>query len=344
MTLPTLLSFLPAPSTVCALPSWENPRLLFSANSFSDRWRRSAFYPAFKKTGRLYRIALRSRVAFFPRSRKLDGSPSDWLFREFLKDSLPTAVNATVLVGTPGPAQKVTIQLRDNSGVILGYGKYAENDNARYRLQKEWEILREVPPGVAPRPIQFGGFGAGDLLVVEPLEGDPVRAVLPPDSSIENYVTGLQGPERFPVERHPWITQIRPTAPGIDSIIGPLTGRDWANAIRHGDFAPWNLRRRGEKIVAFDWEYGSLVGFPYLDLAFYFLQTAALVARLNPEKALDDAVDYLSRGPLISLGAAGCRSIVRLAALEAFLLARQDGHADESPLQTWRRPLLEGLL
>ncbi len=343
MTLPTLLSFLPGPGSVCALPSWDNPRLLFPAESLSERWQRSAFYPAFKTRGRLYRMALRAKVALVPQARKIQDD-GEWPFRDFLADTLPTAVSATVLVGTPGPAQKITIQFRDKTGKILGYGKFAEKANARIRVRKEWEILNALPPGVAPRAVQLGEVGDGEMLVVEPVDGEAVRPELPPDSQIVQFAESLLRSDSHRIDEHPWVIEARGQAAGLDLLLEPLKVRDWPTAIRHGDFAPWNLRRRGGEVVAFDWEYGSLNGFPFLDLAFMYLQTAALINGLDPQSAFDGAVAFLLDGPLAEIGKVGCESIVRMAVLESYLLAKDDGHSDAAELQEWRLSLLGGVL
>ena len=54
-------------------------------------------------------------------------------------------------------------------------------------------------------------------------------------------------------------------------------------AIRHGDFARWNLLDTVESgIIALDWEWSMPAGLPGCDLAHYFAQDARLVHRLAP--------------------------------------------------------------
>src|SRR5512134_3672805 len=95
---------------VIALPSWEHPRLLLPANTLVERVAGSAFYPAFRKTGQLYRWLLRLRaVAGFDASRSATDCPP--LRREFMQDVLPGAHVRAVQVGVPGRTCKLTAQL-----------------------------------------------------------------------------------------------------------------------------------------------------------------------------------------------------------------------------------------
>ena len=56
-------------------------------------------------------------------------------------------------------------------------------------------------------------------------------------------------------------------------------------AIRHGDFAPWNLIRNEEdEILALDWEWGVARGVPGFDLIHYLTQDMRLVQRLAPRE------------------------------------------------------------
>ena len=67
-------------------------------------------------------------------------------------------------------------------------------------------------------------------------------------------------------------------------------------AVRHGDFAPWNLIRdeRGE-ILALDWEWGEPRGVPGFDLIHYLTQDLRLVQRLNPSEVVAGVEEALEK-------------------------------------------------
>jgi len=126
-------------------------------------------------------------------------------------------------------------------------------------------------------------------------------------------------------------------------MLAALAGPSWPVVVQHGDVAPWNIMQdSGGDVRALDWEYGSLPGFPHLDLAFYILQTAALMHRWPPEKARDYAVARLTRAPWPALEPAEALAVVRLAALDTYWKQMEDGQRRGAPLQAWRRRVWAG--
>lgn len=79
-----------------------------------------------------------------------------------------------------------------------------------------------------------------------------------------------------------------------NAIIDVLDSIKLRPAVRHGDFARWNLLRNPDgSISAIDWEWGHPEGMPGLDLVHYFLQDARLVNRLPGSQAIEAAAIQL---------------------------------------------------
>jgi thiamine kinase-like enzyme len=117
-------------------------------------------------------------------------------------------------------------------------------------------------------------------------------------------------------------------------------GRVWPIVPVHGDFAPWNLvEAQDRSIRALDWEYGDRQGFPGIDLAFFVLQTEALIHRTRPIVALRYAADAVVE----ELGVSPSEGFViaQLAAYHAYEAAEEDGHGPTSTMQQWRRAAWE---
>jgi hypothetical protein len=288
----------------------------------------------------LYRFSLRITAAAGLR-RPLEVRSRTWLLGGFVRDELPEAASAVVLVGTAGPAQKITVQVRDGGREVLGYLKYAEKEAARRRLAQEREMLANLPAGMAPKPLKFGELGDGEALLVTAMEGRALPTVLPPPEDLADLSAVLLHDTRVPLEVHPWVLSVRDhTGVRLDPWLEVLADRDWPIAVQHGDFAPWNLLRRPDGTLgAIDWEYGTREGFPYLDLAYYVLQTLALIYRQPPLKAAEYATGYLTRQPPLALDSGEARALVRLAAYDAHRKSREDGQPDAARLQTWRRAI-----
>lgn len=334
--------FFPPGARVLALPSWRRPRLYLSTQNPFQRWEHSSFYPASRTGARLYRLALRLKAAAGATKTRTVPS-SDWPLGEFVRDALPRTTFVVVLRGTPGPAQEITAQLRDERGRVSGYLKYAEKVAARKRLHREQLMLRDIPKGIGPEPIKLGPLGEGEALLKSPVPGRLLAATLTPPRTMIGLLESLVVAPPMPLEAHPWVRHMRDRGmPELDDWFETLAGRNWPVAIQHGDFVPWNLLVGPDGTLrAIDWEYGTLEGFPYLDLAHYVLQTAALIYRRPPAEAVRYAVRYLCQQPELALSGAEARSLIRLAAYDASRKSLEDGQLPDAGLQPWRRAVWE---
>jgi hypothetical protein len=334
--------FFPPGTHVLTLPNWQNPRLYFPAHRLLQRWRYSSFYPAFRVMARLYKLSLRIRVTLgFGEVRKIQSG--SWPLGEFVREVRPRTNSVVVLVGTPGPAQKITAQLRDKTGEVLGYLKYAEKEAARKRLRRERQVLAGIPRGVGPALLKYGTLGSGEALLTTPLPGKALPATLPPARDPSAFLTALNVAPHVPIAAHPWVQRTRDQSGfDLDPWLEMLSGKYWPVTIQHGDFAPWNLLLSDGALRAIDWEYGTLEGFPYLDLAYYVLQISALIYRWAPLRAMEYTVEYLTRHSQLTLSGVEARALTSLAAYDAYRKFREDGHLpDISHLQRWRKAIWE---
>jgi hypothetical protein len=336
--------FFPPGARVLALPTWQQPRLYLPAQRFDERWRASSFYPASRFPARLYRLLLRSKATTGLAGVRVARS-NGWLLGEFIQDVLPQVVSAVILVGTPGPAQKITAQLRDGKGRIVGYLKYAEKVAARERLYNEHLVLAGIPEGLGPEALKYGVLGDGRALLTAPILGRRLPATLPPADGVVGFSMSFTVSPPVPVEAHPWVRKTNEGKGGgrLGSCFEALAGRRWPVVAQHGDFAPWNLLRRSEGTIrAIDWEYGTLEGFPHLDLAYYLLQTSALMYRWSPAKAADCTCKFLVKELRGALSSVEAKALTRLAAFDAYQKALDDGHTPDTGLQPWRRQIWKG--
>jgi hypothetical protein len=345
MTVTNLGLFFPPGTRVLALPNWHHPRLYLPAQRFSQRWHESAFYPASRLGARLHRLLLRIRaVAVMAEVRTVTSSA--WPLGEFTENLLPQLDSAAILVGASSASQKVTVQLRDERGVVLGYLKHAGQGVARTRLRHEHYVLSGLSKGMGPKALKYGTFGNGEALLMTPISGRQLPTTLPPANGVVDVLLSFASSPSIDLEGHPWVLRTLERGSDIaalEACLEALVGKRWPIAVQHGDFAPWNLLRKpGGEVGTFDWEYGRLEGFPYLDLAYYILQTAALIYRWAPAKAARYAVRYLTSEPRLALSTAEAQALTRLAAYDAYYTFLQYGRVEGTNLQVWRRAIWKG--
>jgi len=281
------------------------------------------------------------QTALIPLRNRITSS-SNWIVEDFVRDHLPDLHSVTVLLGTPGPAPKTTIQCWNTRDQVIGYLKYATTKVARSRVSHEYTILRSLPGGIGPVPLKHGSFGLGEALLITPVTGDPVSASLPPNPGLYAFTQSLYSNHPLlPIHDHPW-TEHHILPEKLETACERLAGRVWPVVIQHGDLAPWNLRKDpGGGIAAFDWEYGALQSLPLIDEVQYLLQVSALIYRWPPGRGKNVALDYLIHHPALKLSEPEAEAMVRLAAFDAFARLQEDGHPPDTYLQSWKRTIWE---
>lgn len=327
-----------------AVPSWREPRLFVAATTVRTRWRGSAAYPAYRLTARIARHLVRlwtaSGIGLSTRPCRNGG----WPLAELLEGTPLGASNAnvrtaSVLVGTEGPAQKLIAEIRKEDGVVRAYLKYGKSESAQRRIRNEYRVLRKLPTGLGPKPLKIARWEDGTGLLVSPVEGSPIPGSLPPPRDLLDLLPATAGATAVPAERHPEVRRLlKRGAP--ERWIEPLIDRSWPVVVRHGDLTPWNLHRRTDgRLQALDWEYGSLRGFPCLDLAHFALQVGTLIYGWSPRRALRRTVRLLADPDWTGLERDRADAVTRLAAYDAYQKSEDDGHDPDEPLQRWRRAL-----
>jgi hypothetical protein len=286
----------------------------------------------------MYRFLLRLKASLglCPAKPTIDSS---WEIKEFIADTLPKVKSVVALMGVSGPAQKVIFQVWDEDKVVA-YLKYAEAPAALTRVAREHHILQGLPARIGPTVLKYGPLGDGQGLLISRVAGKMLSPTLPALPGVNHFLSTLTSSGPLPLMEHPWVLEsLNRYGFQIERWLAQLNYRTWPITYQHGDLAPWNLLLgTGDNIMAIDWEYGSLHGFPHIDLAQYYLQVCALIYRWSPQKALQYTSEYLCRdSPFLSRKAAS--ALTCLAAYRAYHEAFSDGHDTTVPLQSWRRSL-----
>lgn len=320
--------------TVYVVPNSTKPRLLFPGQGIIQRWRYSGMFPAFRNSAKAYRWLIRVRAALKLIDQLPVISATDGL-KNFVRDCIPEDVSSgVVLIGAPGPAQKLIVQLWGN-GRVLGYMKYGKTSTAKSRIEREHAVLSGLAPNLGPRPLKFAPFAGGVAMIMSPICGKQLPANPSSINTAKILLNLMVKNVRHLIHEHPWIKVIKErhsntVTPWLDA----LSGETWPVVFHHGDFAPWNVFQDKSGILrAIDWEYGTLEGFPYLDQAFFVLQVGRLINRWSPERAKDYAVSVLER----ELTRPQAETLIRLVALDTYNKILEDGHEPDSRVLRWWR-------
>ncbi len=179
-----------------------------------------------------------------------------------------------VIVGTYDEKQKLVFQCftEGKPPVYLKVGL----KNTDKELRAEMDFLEESPKFSdfeVPKVLGSRRLGEGNrfnILITEEFTGDKVK----PEATKEIWriFEEIACHKRDPVE---WadVTQ---------------------DCFSHGDFTPWNMRRKGNRYVVFDWEHCGqrFYGFDFIH---YIYQTETLINGRSPEEAVQTAVSEFVR-------------------------------------------------
>lgn len=330
---------------IIALPHWQSPHLYIPARTPWQRWqgsylsfylpRESNFWDCLPSGVKRYGMRLKAALGLLP--IRIANSSETLPLYEFVEEIIPQMSWAVIIVGVLSPAPKLVIQIWDRWGRIVGYLKYGEQPTACRQIQREYEILTRLDR--EPKPLKCGTLGKGTALLLSPVSGKPLPGTLPPVKGVSNYLQSLTISQPIPLERHPWIQNIREyPKERLDRWLDALSGRDWPIAVHHGDFHSRNiLRTKDRKISAIDWEYGTLEGFPHLDLANYFLMLGKWTYQWSPKHAIESVTEVLSDRAWTNLTTQEAKAIVGLTAYTSYQQFIRTGYSPNCSDQSWRQ-------
>jgi len=284
-----------------ALPSFESPRWLFPLGNGRYRFQGLEIYKPYKLTSRVLKGLLTTMVAArcqrLALPRLLIASRGCWPLEQLVREvtSEPQPVLAFSL-GTEARFRKLTAQVMDPEGEILGYIKLPLTNAAVERVRHEAETLNRLWSFPAlrphiPRVLHSGVWGGGAVLFQS--AGPPRPGSLQFGHHHEQFLQFLRAVRPTEKPGHVLWEQVASrwakTEATLDSSWRTLGQAALARAGReldgvtvpcgvlHGDFAPWNTRVGDEGLYVFDWESASWDAPILWDVFHFKTQVAALL-------------------------------------------------------------------
>jgi len=258
--------------------------------------------------------------------------------------------------GAPEPAKnrKTSVAVLDGQGSLLAFLKVAGSPLSRRLLQHEAKVLHAIGNDTtksrrAPRLLFAGEIEGRYTTVQTPLHGKPILATLTGAhqeflqslhtvhrklASETAVVVGLPGKLASLAEPRPELTTMLDQAlPALERLTVPST-------IMHGDFVPWNLRRQGSEISAFDWEYAELDALPLMDETHFLIQDRYELNKRTPEQAYQDLSDFAASGPM-GFSAQQVRAIQLIYLIDHLARLFGEKYDQDEHMVSWYRRLLD---
>ena len=219
------------------------------------------------------------------------------------------------------------------NGDLVAIGKFADNDELRRRISREWETLRSLKSvqglaGDVPSPIVYHRSHVGEVLLTTAFAaGDPAPTGFTPP--VVAWLRSCQQPRSGDAAKSSLVKQLTgelAEVAGADellsSIVGSaiqvLAGTQVPVTLVHGDFVPWNMLLAGGALRVFDWEYGCLDGLPNWDETHFMLQVGLILHRWSRHQIVA-ALKRASVQPAPSLDPPQKRAVMALVVVQLIL-------------------------
>jgi hypothetical protein len=208
-------------------------------------------------------------------------------------------------LGTPGPVQKLTVQVMRADGKILGYLKMPLKPGAEQRLKHEADTVEMLQRFAKmrthiPRLLFAGRWEDRYVVFQSAIEGQagPVRMT----ERHEEFLKILQSCDPTLVPGRKLVQRVAQRWERAASRLDTNWQRLGREALRiasreldsvpiecgvhHGDFAPWNTRVQPKGLIVFDWESAAWEA-PVLWDKFHFLAQTECLLNLRHDEATD---------------------------------------------------------
>ena len=206
-----------------------------------------------------------------------------------------------LLAGNPRVAGSRCVLLLFNSdGGPAAVVKAGADAEAFRLIEREETFLKSAPPNAPGVPGVRSGFRSER---VNALAMDFFPGVSPrPDNSpvLERLLCSwIDSGRKLAIGDLPLWQRLVACHPALPKPIKRLGSVTVHPTIYHGDFAPWNIKARGEDWTLLDWERGELAGLPLWDWLHFLVQPAILVERRPTEAVLGEIESFLQSPALI---------------------------------------------
>lgn len=260
------------------------------------------------------RIATRTRLPLWYRDTICVAQREVPPLQQMLSSLIPQEKLYVALTsGAPEPAhnRKTSVAILDESGTLRAFAKVAGSPLSRRLLGHEADVLRAIGEDTtkarhAPRLLFSGDVEGRYMTVQTPLHGKPVLAKLTDGhrAFLDSLHTTLRkrASETAMVAELPGkVSVLQPPRPELASMleqIMPVLERSVVpSTIVHGDFVPWNLRKLGDAISAFDWEYAELDGLPLADQTHFMVQDRYELDGWTPQQVFEELNHFSTTRP-----------------------------------------------
>jgi hypothetical protein len=262
------------------LPTKNNPKVMLSIDNKIIKNNSFKLYNPFSNKAKIFKTILKNLCNFQFICNKLSEKKSNSQFIKYLNKKFNKKFISSIYIATE--KDKFVLQLQSDN-TIFGYLKYPLNKIGKKRVlneKKAIEIFSNLK--IIEKYLLFDYFENTPFLVLKPLEGE---FSIYDKKEILIILEKMKRDKKFQLKNHPRIEKIKNSLKNnldlknrFEKIIDNSV-ESFQLVYEHGDFAPWNIIKKKNKLIPFDFEYFEENGLEYMDMIKYYYQIGKLLKK-----------------------------------------------------------------
>ena len=277
------------------IPTKNNPKVILAVDNIVIRKNSFKLYNPFSKKARVFKNILEKFCMLPGVCTFLSKGFKNSEFIKCLNKKFNKKFISSIYIATE--KDKVVLQFQSNNN-IFGYVKYPLNEIGKERILNEKEAFDIFfKKGIIDNYLLFNFFEKKPFLVLKALEG---KFTIYKKEEILKLLEKFTRNETFKLKTHPRIEKI---ASFLEKdkfmyekffILINQSVKDYKLVYEHGDFAPWNIIKKDNRLIPFDFEYFEKDGLEWMDFIKYYYQIGKLLKKYKNEDLINYIFNYLT--------------------------------------------------
>jgi len=302
------------------LPSKDEPRWLIPESSRTIMLRAFDIYQPYLRTAKLAKTLLTIGLKYGI-GKSFWGRDQIWVIyngkaentdnlKHLISDYFgEKSIFLSVASGTISPYRKITVQIMNYQGKVLGFMKIGTTEPAKIQIEREVRALRELKSlnlksVRIPKVLKVWDTNYGKLLLISPAGENFRPGPITMNSLHYTFLEELYSEtvRYYLLQEHPaWLRLnkkvketnwsemkydeefIHEALCKIRRVLD-LDGQKVPAVRIHGDFAPWNTKVNGTNLFIYDWESSERDGIPFYDVIYWNVQVMVLLKKKSASK------------------------------------------------------------
>ena len=270
------------------IPSKINPRVVLAIDNKQMKNNSFKLYNPFSTKAKIFKSILKNLCDVSFLCNKISEKQDNSKFVKYLNNVFDKNFISSIYIATE--KDKVVLQLQTDNK-IFGYVKFPLSNIGVKRVLNEKKgigIFNSLK--VCEKYLKFDYYQNIPFLVLTPVDGKYLNY---DKKSILDLLKKFERKESYKLVNHPRVLNILYELKNEKKLLSIIlniinsSAKEYKLVYEHGDFAPWNIIEKNNKLIPFDFEYFEEQGLEWMDFIKYYYQIGKLLKKYNNKNLID---------------------------------------------------------